>query len=196
MLRSNRSALVMLVALAASAGAQPRPALTLKDAFAGSFRIGAALNANQFTETDAKGAALVKAQFNSITPENVLKWESVHPQPDKYDFALPDRYVAFGVANKMFIVGHTLVWHSQTPRWVFQDANGKPLTRDALLARLRDHIHTVVGRYKGRVKGWDVVNEALSDNGSMRQSQWFKIIGEDFVAKAFEYAHEADPQAQ
>src|SRR5215510_7186389 len=125
MLRSNKAGLVLLVALAASASAQSRPALTLKDAFAGSFRIGAALNVNQFTETDAKGAALVKAQFNSITPENVLKWESVHPQPDKYDFAMPDRYVAFGVANKMFIVGHTLVWHSQTPRWVFQDANGK-----------------------------------------------------------------------
>src|SRR5262245_49529204 len=144
MLRSNRSGLVMVVALAASTGAQAPSPLTLKDAFAGSFRIGAALNSNQFTETDTKGAALVKAQFNSITPENVLKWESVHPQPDKYDFALPDRYVAFGVANKMFIVGHTLVWHSQTPRWVFQDANGKPRTRDALLARMRANIHTVV----------------------------------------------------
>ena len=118
MLRSNKWGLMMAVVLAASASAQSRPAL--KDAFASSFRIGAALNANQFSETDTKGAALVKAQFNSITPENVLKWESVHPQPDKYDFAQPDRYVAFGVANKMFIVGHTLVWHSQTPRWVFK----------------------------------------------------------------------------
>src|SRR5215813_2732331 len=196
MLRSNKVGLLMVVALATSASAQTGPALTLKDAFAGSFRIGAAINANQFTEADAKGAALVKAQFNSITPENVLKWESVHPQPDKYDFALPDRYVAFGVANGMFIVGHTLVWHSQTPRWVFQDANGAQLSRDALLARMRDHIHAVVGRYKGRVKGWDVVNEALNEDGTMRRSPWFTIIGDDFLAKAFEYAHEADPAAE
>jgi len=196
MLRSNKAGLVMLVALAVSASAQPRPALTLRDAFAGSFRIGAALNANQFTETDAKGAALVKAQFNSITPENVLKWESVHPQPDKYEFALPDRYVAFGVANKMFIVGHTLVWHSQTPRWVFQDTNGKPLTREALLARMRDHIHTVVGRYKGRINGWDVVNEALNEDGTLRHSPWYNIIGEDYIEQAFKFAHEADPAAE
>ena len=99
-----------------------------------------------------------------ITPENVLKWENVHPQPDRYNFEPSDQYVAFGEANKMFVVGHTLVWHSQTPRWVFQDADGKPLTRDALLARMRDHIHTVVGRYTGRIKGWDVVNEAVDED--------------------------------
>ena len=122
--------------------AQAHSAPTLKDAFAGAFRVGAALNANQFTERDAKGAALVKAQFNTITPENVLKWEVVHPQPSDVRLrASPTSYVAFGEANGMFIVGHTLVWHSQTPRWVFQDANGAPLTRDALLARMRDHIH-------------------------------------------------------
>ncbi|MGH7619746.1 MAG: endo-1,4-beta-xylanase, partial [Gemmatimonadaceae bacterium] len=176
--------------------AQAPPAATLKDAFAGMFRVGAALNANQFTERDAKGAALVKAQFNTTTPENVLKWEVVHPQPATYDFSQSDRYVAFGEANGMFVVGHTLVWHSQTPRWVFQDANGQPLTRDALLARMHDHIATVVGRYKGRVKGWDVVNEALNEDGTMRRSPWYNIIGDDFIAKAFQFAHEADPQAE
>jgi len=172
------------------------PATTLKDAFRGAFRVGAALNANQFSERDTRGAALVKAQFNTITPENVLKWESVHPHPDVYDFTAPDQYVAFGERNSMFVIGHTLVWHSQTPRWVFQDPNGKPVTRDTLLARMRDHIHTVVGRYKGRVKGWDVVNEALNEDGTLRTSPWLTIIGEDFIAQAFQFAHEADPAAE
>ena len=115
-----------------------------------------------------RGATLVATQFNTITSENVLKWEHVHPEPGRYDFGPPDRYVEFGERNGMFIVGHTLVWHSQTPRWVFQDANGNPLGRDSLLARMREHIHTVVGRYKGRIKGWDVVNEALDEDGSLR----------------------------
>ena len=96
----------------------------------------------------------------------------------------------------MFIVGHNLVWHSQVPRWVFQDGDGQPLTRDALLARMREHILTVVSHYKGRINGWDVVNEALNDDGTLRQSQWRKIIGDDFIEKAFEYAHEADPNVQ
>ena len=196
----SRAIAAAVIAAAGCAHQQPavqaQSASTLKDAFAGVFRVGAALNANQFTERDAKGAALVKAQFNTTTPENVLKWEVVHPQPTTYDFGQSDSYVAFGEANGMFIVGHTLVWHSQTPRWVFQDANGAPLTRDALLARMRDHIQTVVGRYKGRVKGWDVVNEALNEDGTMRRSPWLTIIGDDFIEKAFQYAHDADPSAE
>jgi len=104
--------------------------------------------------------------------------------------------VEFGEKNGMFIVGHTLVWHNQTPRWVFEDEKKQPLGRDALLQRMREHIFTVVGRYKGRIKGWDVVNEALNQDGTMRQSPWFKIIGEDYLVKAFEFAHEADPAAE
>ena len=96
----------------------------------------------------------------------------------------------------MFIVGHALVWHNQTPKWVFEDEKGNPASREVLLERMREHIFTVVGRYKGRIKGWDVVNEAVNDDGTMRQSPWLKIIGEDFIAKAFEYAHEADPNAE
>lgn len=169
---------------------------TLKDAYKNRFLIGAALNQSQYRETDAAGAALVKEHFNSITPENDMKWERIHPKPDAYNFEPADKYVEFGEKNKMFIVGHTLVWHSQTPRWVFEDAQGQPLTRDALLARMREHIHTVVGRYKGRVNGWDVVNEALNEDGTLRQSQWYKIIGEDYLEKAFQYAEEADPKAE
>jgi len=120
----------------------------------------------------------------------------VDPQPDRYDFAPADAYVAFGQRNGMFVIGHTLVWHSQVPAWVFQDAQGQPLTRDALLARMKDHIQTVVGRYKGRIKGWDVVNEALNEDGTLRETQWMKIIGPDYIAKAFQFAHEADPAAE
>ncbi len=168
----------------------------LKDVFRQSFLVGAALNATEVSGTNSGEVELIEKHFNTITPENVLKWESVHPLPDKYDFADGDRYVAFGQKHGMFIVGHTLIWHNQTPDWVFKDQNGNPLTREALLVRMRDHIHTVVGRYKGKINGWDVVNEAVNENGSMRQSPWMKIIGEDFIRKAYEFAHEADPSAE
>jgi endo-1,4-beta-xylanase len=176
-----------------SASAQPD---TLKDAYHGIFHVGVAINADQAQERDAKAAAIVPVQFDSITPENALKWESVHPRADVYDFRVPDAYVAYGEKHHMYIVGHVLVWHNQTPAWVFQDQNGRPLTRELLLKRLRAHIFTVVGRYKGRINAWDVVNEAIDEDGSWRQSPWYKIIGEDYVAKAFEYAHEADPDAE
>jgi endo-1,4-beta-xylanase len=169
--------------------------VALKDAYKNDFLIGVAINQKQFSDEDPRGIPIIKAQFNSITPENVLKWESVHPQSDKFAFDAPDRYVAFGEKNGMYLIGHTLVWHSQTPRWVFQDADGKPLDRDALLNRMSNHIHTVVGRYKGRIKGWDVVNEALNDDGTLRQTSWLKIIGEDYIEKAFQFAHDADPDA-
>ena len=194
-------------AVVAAAGCAPHPAprsgtsgapvpATLKAAFQGVFYIGAAVNENQFSGIDQRGATLVREQFASITPENDLKWERVHPQPGVFDFAAPDRYVAFGERNGLFIVGHTLVWHNQTPRWVFQDPSGQPVSRDTLIARLREHIQTVVGRYRGRIRGWDVVNEALNEDGTLRHSPWFSIIGEDYIAMAFRFAHEADPAAE
>jgi endo-1,4-beta-xylanase len=193
-LRLAALAALVLSCFAVHAAGPAQP--TLKDAFKDSFRIGAAVNRSQFYEEDARGVPIIKAEFNSITPENVLKWESVHPKPGVYDFEAPDRYVGFGETNHMYIVGHTLVWHNQTPKWVFQDDKGNPVDRDTLLGRMREHIQTVVGRYRGRIQGWDVVNEALYDNGKLRQSAWLKIIGEDYIAKAFEYAHEADPTAR
>src|SRR5512143_1592726 len=159
--------LFFVSALLAGAHSQTRPA-SLKDAFKHAFLIGAAVNRAQFEERDVKGTALIKTHFNTISPENVLKWVSVHPSADGYRFEAADRYVGFGEQNQMVIIGHTLVWHKQTPRWVFEDERGKPIGRDASLARMRDHIYTVVGRYKGRIKGWDVVNEALEDDGTMR----------------------------
>ena len=182
----------LLLATLAPLHAQP----SLAEAYRPFFKIGASLNPKQFTGEDARAAALVRAQFNTISPENVLKWESVHPRPDGYAFDLPDRYVDFGVTNHMWIIGHTLVWHSQTPRWVFQNDDGTPASRDTLLARLHDHIQTVVGRYKGRINGWDVVNEALNEDGTLRKSPWLEIIGDDYIAKAFQFAHDADPKAE
>jgi endo-1,4-beta-xylanase len=169
---------------------------TLKDAFKDDFYIGAALSLNQISGNEPDAIALVEKQFNSITPENILKWEEVHPQPDKYNFEPVDRYVAFGQKNNMFVVGHTLVWFFQTPDWVFQDESGKSLSREALLGRMKEHIFTVMGRYKGRIHGWDVVNEAIAEDGSFRKCKWLDIIGEDYILKAFEYARQADPSAQ
>jgi endo-1,4-beta-xylanase len=120
----------------------------------------------------------------------------VHPAADRYAFDAQDRYVQFGVDRKMQVVGHTLVWHNQTPAWVFQGPDGKPADRETLLARMRDHIHTVVGRYKGRIRGWDVVNEAIDEDGSLRKAPWHDGIGDDYVAKAFAFAQEADPNAE
>lgn len=169
---------------------------TLKEALKDYFLIGASINRAQIFEEDQRGAEIVKTHFNTITPENVLKWSQVHPESDRYNFEDTDRYVAFGEKNKMFIIGHTLIWHQQTPKWAFADENGKPVGRAILLKRMRAHIQTVVGRYRGKIKGWDVVNEALNEDGTLRQSPWLKIIGEDYIAKAFEYAHQADPQAE
>jgi endo-1,4-beta-xylanase len=189
-------ALAVVLATAIAQGQTAPVTPTLKDAYKGLFRIGTALNPAQFDERDTLTDPIIEAQFNQISPENALKWQSVHPDTDTYTFDEADKYVAFGEKYHMFILGHCLVWHSQVPRTVFTDDDGKPLTRDVLLERMHDHIRTVVGRYKGRVNGWDVVNEALNEDGTMRQSQWYKIVGDDFILKAFQWAHEADPKAE
>jgi endo-1,4-beta-xylanase len=236
-----------LLAIGASAKAEDKPA-SLRDSFKDRFLIGTAVNRNMVTggagfrrsaEQNAKDTALVEEQFNQISPENDLKWQLIHPREgaDGYDFGPADAFVNFGLSNGMYVVGHTLVWHSQTPNWVFAGTNPPPpnatnsvaantntsptnqfgrgrfgggfgggfgryngprASRDELLQRMRDHIHTVVGHYKGKVKSWDVVNEAISDGPGtniLRNSLWLEIIGPDFIAKAFQYAHEADPAA-
>ena len=211
--------------------AEPRP--TLKDAYKDQFYVGVAVNrtiamgaagtadnVNRNSEQVQKDAQTVLQQFNQVVAENDMKWALIHPQQgaDGFDFGPADAFVDFGLRNHMYLVGHTLVWHGQTPIWVFQGTNPPPVrekddapnaaskrfrydgpraSREELLARMREHIHTVVGRYKGKIKVWDVVNEAISDKGSdlLRDSLWMEIIGPDFIAKAFEYAHEADPDA-
>jgi len=171
-------------------------AQSLKEAYKNIFYIGAAINVPQIMEKDTNSCALLFQHFNSITAENEMKWERIHPKPGVYKFDNADKFVALGEKNKMFIVGHCLLWHSQTPKWVFTDSLGKDLSRDELLERLREHITTIVTRYKGRVNGYDVVNEALNEDGTMRQSKWYKIIGEDFIQKAFEFAKAADPNVE
>jgi endo-1,4-beta-xylanase len=186
------ASLAILAGALTSVRAQP----VLKDAFKNQFLIGAALNEDQFSGKGGCADSLIPAQFNTISPENVLKWESIHPGPNQYDFGPADRYVEYGRKHKMFIVGHTLVWHNQTPAWVFRDDKGNPVDRETLLRRLHDHIATVVGRYKDKINGWDVVNEALNEDGTLRPSPWFKILGGDYLLKAYQFAHEADPKAQ
>ncbi len=168
----------------------------LKDVYADAFMIGTALNTRQIYEEDVNGVRLVEEHFNAITPENITKWSLIYPKPGEYNFEPADRFVEFGEKNGMHMVGHTLVWHSQVPDWVFKDEEGNFLDREALLERMRDHIHTVVGRYKGRFHAWDVVSEALNDDGTLRETHWYNIIGKDYLVKAFQYAHEADPDAE
>ena len=160
------------------------------------FLIGGAINVPQTEGRDPVSMNLVSRHFDTVTAENILKWEKVHPEPERYDFAPVDRLADVAEAQGMLLIGHVLVWHQQTPAWVFKDASGAPLDREALLERLRSHIMTVVGRYKGRIHGWDVVNEAFEDDGTVRKTPWLNIIGEDYLAKAFEFAHEADPDAE
>jgi len=175
----------------------------LKDVYKDYFLIGGAFNRNLVMGRDSNAAELAIKHFNTATSENDMKWSLIHPQPDKYNWEPADHFVDFALKHNMVPIGHCLVWHSQVPGWVFTDDAGSLLTRDALLARMKEHITNVVGRYKGRVKGWDVVNEALEENGTLRNSQWMKIIGEgkpeqkyDHIAKAFEYAHLADPNVE
>ena len=170
--------------------------VALKDLMPKGMVIGVAINQRQFEGVDSAAVDIITKQFNQISPENVLKFKPTQPAADRYTFDAADRYVQFGVDRRMQVVGHTLVWHSQTGAWVFQGTDGKPADRDTLLARMRDHIRTVVGRYKGKIHGWDVVNEAIDEDGSLRKSPWQVGVGDDYVAKAFEFAHDADPDAE
>jgi endo-1,4-beta-xylanase len=170
--------------------------LVLKDLAPSGWLIGAAINQNQSDGRDTGAVDLVTRQFNTISPENLLKFQSLHPEPERFTFDAADRYVAFGRDRGMAVIGHTLVWHSQTPRWVWDGADGGPADRATMLARMRTHISTVVGRYQGRIRGWDVVNEALNDDGTLRDSPWRRGIGDDYIARAFEFAHQADPNAE
>ena len=137
-----------------------------------------------------------ETNFNSVVAENCMKQEVLAPEPGKYDFTEADRLVKWGNDNGLKVVGHTLVWHSQPAPWFFTDDKGQPLTREALLDRMHQYISTVMGRYKGKIYGWDVVNEAFEDDGSLRQTPYLRIIGPDYIEKAFQFAHEADPDAQ
>jgi len=169
---------------------------TLKDALDGKFYIGAALNAQQIIGEDTENLQVLFTHFNSIVPENCMKSAEIHPEEGVYEFGLPDQFVALGEEHNMFIIGHTLIWHSQLSRWFCVDENGQNVSPEILKERMKAHITTIVNRYKGRIKGWDVVNEAIMEDGSYRNSKFYEILGEEFMALAFQYAHEADPDAE
>lgn len=168
---------------------------TLKAAYKDYFPIGVAVAPRNLTGPEAE---LITHQFSSITPENAMKMGPIHPEPDRYAWERADAIVAFAEKNKLKVRGHNLCWHSQAPGWFFTDKEGKQVTRQVLLDRLKEHINAVAGRYKGRVYVWDVVNEAVPDTSDSiyRQSKFYEIIGEDYIEKAFEYAHAADPDAK
>lgn len=168
---------------------------TLRETFKNHFYIGTAVNGWQLSGRDDKGLELIKTQFSSITAENGMKFQSIHPEPEKFNFEFSDKLVQLGVDNNQFILGHTLAWHQQTPRWVFfKDSTLR--AKDDLYKIMENHISTVVGRYKGKVGGWDVVNEALNEDGTLRESNYFKITEGEFINKAFELAQKADPAAE
>lgn len=195
-LKAFALALLAPASSAVAQSAEPLQTATLRNVYGDDFLIGVALNTGMVSGANPRAAEIAAKQFSSLTPENDMKWQAVHPERDRYDFKASDAYVEFGQKHRMEVIGHTLVWHSQTPEWVFQGGNGGPATREVLLQRMRDHIHTVVGRYKGRIKGWDVVNEAISDGPQgLRDSPWRRIIGDDFIDHAFRFAREADPMA-
>src|SRR3954470_2932292 len=166
----------------------------LKDYYKDFFYMGVAVNNRMLHGEDS---ALIVTQFNSLTAENAMKMGPLHPRENEYFWRDGDEIAAFAQQHGMRLRGHNLCWHAQAPSWMFKDAKGDTVSKQVLLQRLKDHITTVVNHYKNSVYGWDVVNEAIDDKDSVfyRQSAWYKICGEDFIAKAFEYAHAADPKA-
>ena len=172
-----------------------QPPRGLKDYYKDYFPTGVAVNIRNITGPDT---TLILQQFNSLTPENAMKMGPIHPEEGRYNWKDADAIVNFATSHGLRIRGHNLCWHEQTPAWLFKDAGGQEVTKAVLLQRLKDHITTVVNRYKGRIYAWDVVNEAITDDSTqfLRNSPWSRICGDEFIARAFEYAHAADPRAQ
>lgn len=188
--------LILPIAIAVTACTAEKPVATIKDRFKGQFLVGAAIPTSQLHGLDLKADSIVALHYNSIVAENCMKSEKINPEEGVYLWDDADAFVDFGERNGMAIIGHALVWHSQLAPWFAVDSAGNTVTADILKARMRHHIHTLVGRYKGRVKGWDVVNEAIMEDGSYRHSVFYDLLGEEFIPLAFRYAHEADPEAE
>ncbi len=168
----------------------------LKDAFKAKFILGAAVNEAQITGADVLGDSLLFRHFGAIEPENCMKSAEIMPVFGQYRWDLADKYVEFGEKNGLDVFGHCLIWHSQcTPDFCY-DADGNLISPELLKERMKQHITTVVSRYKGRIKGWDVVNEAILEDGSYRKSPFWQILGEEFIPWAFQCAHEADPDCE
>lgn len=171
---------------------------SLRELFADDFDIGVAINNSQLT--NPMDGPIVLKHFNSITAENHMKIDAMHPREDMFRWEPTDEMIAFAEEHNLQVRGHTLVWHSQVPSWIFVDENGNDVSRDVLLERMKTHIQTIVSRYKGKVQSWDVLNEIIEPNDGredgLRNSKWLEIIGEDYIEHALRYAHEADPDAK
>lgn len=168
----------------------------LRDLYRDDFFVGTILSASSFQQKNTALLSLIAREFSAVTPENAMKWEAIRPQMNEWHWDIADQMVDFAEQHKMYMVGHTLVWHSQVPAHVFVDDKGKTLEREALLKVMENHINILAGRYIGRISAWDVLNEAVEDDGSLRQTNWLKGIGEDYIEHAFRLAHKADPKAK
>ena len=189
-------AFALLATARAQVRAQTAEKMGLSEIFKNDFLVGSAINDRTLKKKRGKVHSLVRREFNSVVAENAMKWEKIHPRPGKWRWKLADRLVAMGEKSGMSVHGHVLVWHSQTPSRIFVSRRGKLVDKNTLLETMEEHILTVVGRYKGRIASWDVVNEAVDDNQQWRNSRWFNIIGPEFIEHAFRFAKQADPNAQ
>lgn len=169
---------------------------TLKDVLGRYFLVGTAMNVNQIWDKTPDETSIIKNNFNSVVAENCMKGEEIHPEENRFFWDDADRFVKFGQDNGLAVIGHCLIWHSQPPVWMFTDERGDTVSRDVLIGRMHRHISAVVGRYKGRILGWDVVNEIFNDDGTFRNTPYYRIIGPEYVELAFKFAHEADPNAE
>lgn len=167
--------------------------MTLKQAFKGRFHIGTAFGNRVFKEEGGPTLKLMAKQFNTVSPENAMKWQPFQPKPEKYNHKPADDFIEFASKNKMYVLAHVLFWHNQTPDWVFKDDKGKQLDRKQLLKRMRERVQHVAGRYKGKIHAWDVVNECF-EGGKLRNSKWTQIVGKDFLEQAFRIADEELPK--
>ncbi len=175
---------------------RPETATGLRYAFAPYFLLGAALSQAQISGAESSIQPLLAQHFNSLTAANLMKWENIEPVEGQFDFSGSDALLQLAKAQGSVVIGHTLLWHEQTPAWVFSGPDGQPASKALLLERLSRHIQTIVGRYRGQIKGWDVVNEALNEDGSLRNSKWRQILGDDYILTAFRLAQEADPAVE
>lgn len=161
--------------------------VTLKKQFKEDFFVGAAINEEQISEIDKDAVAIIKNEFNTISPENVMKWMYVHPQPNNFYFDHADKYVKFGLDNNMHIVGHALIWHAQIADFMNAEKDSTKM-----MYYLEQHIKTMVSRYRGKINTWDVVNEALNEDGTLRETIFSNIIGENYLEHAFKLAEKYD----
>lgn len=190
------SATAAMIATAKLRAAEKAAAATgLKDAYRDDFLMGAALSVSIIKKQEPKLVALINKDFNSITPENCMKWGEVRNEDGSWKWSDADAFVEFGSKHKLHMVGHTLGWHSQIPDSVFKNKEGNYISKTELEKKQKEHITTIVERYKGKLAAWDVVNEAVGDDGKMRDSHWYKIMGDDFLVNAFNLAHEVDPKS-